>query len=385
MRINLQLFASTYSNSIQKTEEKTEQNTSGGSHSSTTGGSTSNTTGGSTSNTKTNNAAGVVDAQTQKKYDEYKKGYQQSDSVLAAQKYLQQILDKKPGSFSSAYSDELQQLYAKVIGGEKFSYDMNEDLLYQQYKDMYMRNGQKAMKDTLGQASALTGGYNSSYAQTAAQQTYNDYLGGLNDKVPELYEKAYDRYQDEKDALYQQFSMASDLYGKDYTQYRDSMSDWQSDRDYASQMFENERNFDYSDFENMLNFYQNEYWNQKHSVSESETNESNWSRTDQSYWSETDESSWSHTSGTSSSTSNTSTSSSGSGSGSGSSDSDDSSGSNARVTTLAEAKKYASGAGLNVDLLTYNEFITSTAMRQWYSRDEKGYQEYLNYTCGLGV
>lgn len=371
MRINLQLFASTYST----THEKTEQNTTGGSQSSTQGGSHSSTQGGSHSSTITNNAAGTVDKLTQQKYDEYKKGYQASQGVQDAKDYLQGIIDKKPGSFQSNYTDELARLYQQVTSGEKFSYDMNSDVLYQQYKDMYTRNGQKAMKDTLGQASALTGGYDSSYAQMAAQQTYNDYLGSLNDKVPELYEMAYDKYRDQQNDLYQQFTMASDMYGKDYDQYRDNVADWQADRDYASNMYQNERDFDYNDYENMLNFYQTEYWNQKHSVSESETNESYWSTSDESSWSNTTENNWSHTTGSATSSTNSNG---GSSSGSGL-------GSSARVTTLKEAQEYASGAGMNVDFMTENEFLNSTAMRQWYSADKKGYQEYLNYTCGLGV
>lgn len=399
MKINLQLFASTYSTTHEKTEQNTtggsHYETQGGSHSETHGGSHSTTQGGSSSSTVTNNAAGAVDKVTQQKYDEYKKGYQESQSVQDAKKYLQSIIDKKPGSFQSDYTGELKRLYEQVTGGEKFSYDMNSDVLYQQYKDMYMKNGQKAMKDTLGQAAALTGGYDSSYAQMAAQQTYNDHLGSLNDKVPELYEMAYEKYRDQQSDLYQQFTMASDLYGKEYDQYRDDVEDWQTDREYASGMYQSERDFDYNDFQNMLNFYQTEYWNQKHSVSESETKESHWSKTDESSWSSTDESNWSstnesnwsHSTGTASSTTNSnggsgSSGSSGSGSSSGSSGSG---GSTARVTTLDEAKKYAAGAGLSVDFLTENEFLTSTAMRQWYSRDKKGYQEYLNYTCGLGV
>lgn len=381
MKLNLQLFASTYS--TQKTEEKTHSSTQGGSTSTTTGGSTSTTKGGSTSTTVTDNAAGKVDKLTEQKFNEYKQGYKPSQTVADAQKYLQDILNKKPGAFQSDYKAQLDSLYDQVTGRDKFSYDMNADVLYQQYKDMYTKAGQKAMQDTLGQASALTGGYDNSYAQTAAQQTYQDYLGSLNDKVPELYQMAYDRYQQEGDDLYQQFSMASDMYGKDYTQYRDSMADWQSDRDYAQGMYEGERNFDYNDFENMLNFYQQEYWNQRHAVSKSETNESHWSETNENHWSETNENNWSNTTGTSSSTSTTNShSSSGGGNGGGSDSGNDNSAKS--VSTYEEANAYLESVGRgNTFLRTRNEFYRSDELQSKFGKGKEGYINYLNYMCGL--
>ena len=352
IKLDLQRFASTY-----KEEEVTTTET---------------TSGGSTSKTTTNNAAGKVDSLTQQKYDQYKQGYKQSQAVNNAYKYLQDTLAKKPGAFQSDYKNALDSLYDQVTGREKFTYDMNEDVLYQQYKDMYMKSGQKAMQDTLGQGAALTGGYNNTYAQTAAQQTYNDYLGALNDKVPELYQQAYDRYQQEGDDLYEQFSMASDLYGKEYAQHRDSVTDWQSDRDYASSMYQNERNFDYNDFQNMLNFYQNEYWNQRHAVSESTTEESHWGTS----------------TGTSTSKS-TSSSSSSSGSGSGGSGSSGSSGSGSgsgvsSVSTYQQATEYLKSIGKDAsNVVTYNEYQVNWNLKNQFGSGPENYINYLNYMCGF--
>lgn len=75
-----------------------------------------------------------------------------------------------------------------------FSYDFNADALYQQYKDKYIKQGKMAMADTIGQASAMTGGYGNSYAQTVGNQAYQAHLENLNDVIPELYQMAYDRY-----------------------------------------------------------------------------------------------------------------------------------------------------------------------------------------------
>lgn len=93
----------------------------------------------------------------------------------------------------------------RYLNREEFQYDMNADALYRQYADKYRDMGQMAMRDTMGQASALTGGYGSSYAQSVGQQAYNQYLKELGDVVPELYRLAYDRYQDQSEELYRAY------------------------------------------------------------------------------------------------------------------------------------------------------------------------------------
>lgn len=75
-----------------------------------------------------------------------------------------------------------------------FSYDMENDEVYQAYKNQYIREGQRAAADAVGSAASTTGGIASSYASTAAAQAGNYYAAQLSDKVPELYDAAYSRY-----------------------------------------------------------------------------------------------------------------------------------------------------------------------------------------------
>ena len=117
---------------------------------------------------------------------------------------------------------------------QPFQYDVNNDALYQQYKDRYMRAGQMAMKDTIGQASALTGGYGNSYATAAGNLAYNEYLAKLNDKVPELYQMAYEQYQDEGDRLKDAYAM---LYGAE----RDAVADKQFQDQFDRRVYESDR------------------------------------------------------------------------------------------------------------------------------------------------
>lgn len=118
---------------------------------------------------------------------------------------------------TTAQVPSLAGLYEQIIQRPAFSYDVGSDPLYQQYKDRYVQQGQTAMRDTMGQAAALTGGYGSSYAQGVGQQTYDRYMQGLTDKIPELYSAAYSRYQDEGNRLLQQYSMAKDVENTAYS------------------------------------------------------------------------------------------------------------------------------------------------------------------------
>lgn len=116
------------------------------------------------------------------------------------------------GDAAKQASSYLQQLQERP----KFSYDADSDPLYQQYKQMYMRQGNQAMGDTVGKVAAMTGGYGNSYAQTAGQQIYQQYLNQLNDRVPELYNAAYNRYAQEGADLRDAYSLAANQENQEY-------------------------------------------------------------------------------------------------------------------------------------------------------------------------
>ena len=132
-------------------------------------------------------------------------------------------------------SAQLTAIRDKVLNRSPFQYNMNEDSLYQQYKDNYTRQGRIAMQDAMGQAASLTGGYGNSYAATAGQQTYNGYMQQLNDMVPQLYQLAYERYQNEQNADRQDWAS---LYGE----YRDQMGDYYNDYGLLSDEYWNQYN-----------------------------------------------------------------------------------------------------------------------------------------------
>ena len=124
-----------------------------------------------------------------KEYNEKEGAY--SSQIAHAQKLLDNLLKDKPGAYQSQYQNDITNTIGQIKNRKPFSYDVNADALYKQYKDQYVNLGKQAMVDTMGQAAALTGGYGNSYAATVGNQAYQSYLSQLNNVVPELYDKAY--------------------------------------------------------------------------------------------------------------------------------------------------------------------------------------------------
>ena len=188
-------------------------------------------------------------------YGEYKPG----DAVSQAQQLLNQQLAQKPGAYQSTWQDQLNDTLQQILNREKFSYDLNGDALYQQYKDQYTTQGKMAMMDTMGQAQAMTGGYGNSYAQSVGQQAYQAYLQQLNEVVPELYGMALDQYNQEGQNLLNQFAILGEQEDKDYGRYMDSMNAWLAERDYLADRYDTERDYDYGMWADKRDFSYDQY------------------------------------------------------------------------------------------------------------------------------
>jgi len=195
---------------------------------------------------------------------ERSQNYTQSENVINARNALQaQEANKVADWTGGQYGESLKQALDKINNREKFSYDMNADMLYQQYKDRYMNQGRMAMMDTMGQAAQLTGGYGNSYAATAGNQAYQQYLTQLNDVVPQLYQMAYQQYQDEGQGLKDNLNIYQNLYNTEYGEYRDRVGDWQSEVNRLADRYYNEYNMDYNQFADNRNYYNDYYQNER--------------------------------------------------------------------------------------------------------------------------
>ena len=153
--------------------------------------------------------------------------------------------DHVGAGYSWANQQMLDDYMAKYQNRDPFSYDFNTDAMYQQYKDKYMKQGKMAMQDTMGQAAAMTGGYGSSYASTAGNQAYQASLENLNDIIPQLYEMAYNRYNQEGQDMLNNISLLQSERGFDYGVWGDKANMLAGDRTYYGTEANNAWNRDY--------------------------------------------------------------------------------------------------------------------------------------------
>ena len=148
-----------------------------------------------------------------------------------------------PSVYGGAYDQQINDLYSQLSNREPFQYNVNEDALYQQYKDRYTQNARRSMKDTMGQAASLTGGYGSTYSQGAGQQAYDETMRGLTDKIPELEERAFGRYQQQGEDILNQYNIANQLGAADQAT-RQYNQEWQLQQDQwalQQQQYEDEK------------------------------------------------------------------------------------------------------------------------------------------------
>lgn len=200
-------------------------------------------------------AEAKVTESTRKRLAELEQGYRPSDEVLAALAYRDSVAAAQPDSYRSRFEEALEALYDQIAAREAFSYDPTEDALSNSYVKLYTQQGAAAMEDTLGQAAALTGGYGSSYAQTAGQQAYNRYLSQLAALVPELQQAALAAYQQEEQALSDRYSLLSQREKTDYSRWQDTVDDWQKALNAAQQQYEDLDSSERKAYETLLAHY----------------------------------------------------------------------------------------------------------------------------------
>lgn len=141
---------------------------------------------------------------------------------------LEQMKGQAP-VYGSQYDAQIKSLYEQIMGRGEFKYDQKTDPLYQQYVQDYTTQGKMAMRDTMGQAAALTGGYGSSYGQAVGQQQYDQYLQRMADILPQTYGMALDAYNAEGNRLNQNLETTTNLERSDYDKYLDTLNQYNID------------------------------------------------------------------------------------------------------------------------------------------------------------
>ena len=97
----------------------------------------------------------------------------------------------------------------------------------------YTREGQRATEDALGAAAAASGGIPSSYASTVAGQAGNYYAAQLTDKIPELYELAYNQYLNDYNMQLSDLGVVQGAEQSDYDKFLNSLNQYNTDREFA--------------------------------------------------------------------------------------------------------------------------------------------------------
>ena len=137
----------------------------------------------------------------------------------------QDIYAKYDDRYGDMYADLVDRLYNR----EEFSYNPETDPAYEAYRDMYMREGDRAMRDAMGAAMGASGGYMNSAAATAAAQQNNYYTQQLNDRIPELMQFAYQRYADDftrnRQALSDIMGLDKEQFNREYGMNNDIIND----------------------------------------------------------------------------------------------------------------------------------------------------------------
>lgn len=220
-------------------------------------GSQTNAQSGSENNLMKSPVKGVSD----ELYTKANTPYQKSDNIKAAEDYLQKSKEALEGG--SKWDPLLDEIINERLNREKFSYDFEKDPLFQNMLSQYQQHGNMAMRDMVAQASALTGGYANSWAQTAGQQVYNNYLQEAYNNLPAYYQLALDRYNLEGAELDRRYSLLSAEDQKEYdrlvNQYNIAGQEYDRlfNEEHGLWSEENQNNW------NLINLLNSEAWNQE--------------------------------------------------------------------------------------------------------------------------
>ena len=141
--------------------------------------------------------------------------------------------DQDAPVYNNQYAEQQQALLDAIINRPDFSWSNETDPQWSSYKKSYLREGDRATANALGQAAAASGGRPSTAAVTAATQAGDYYATQLNDIIPTLYQQAYDQYLNEYNMSLQDLNAVNNQEQLDYAKYLDQLGQYNTDRNFA--------------------------------------------------------------------------------------------------------------------------------------------------------
>ena len=139
---------------------------------------------------------------------------------------------KRPGDYTSQYKDKIDGVMGQLDGMKGFSYDPTRDAAYEQYKNSYTRQAKLANENAQANASAISGGYGSSYANSVAQQGYQQAMANVDSGLAGLRDKALTMYQLKQNGLSGLLSALQNQDSLEAAEHQGAVANAQDWRDY---------------------------------------------------------------------------------------------------------------------------------------------------------
>lgn len=156
-----------------------------------------------------------------------------------ARSELEKVEQAKPADYQSKYQGQIDNVMGKLddLGG--YDYDPAADTAYQQYKSEYTQKAKLANQNAQASASALTGGYGSSYGTQAGQKAYAATMSDLDNVLDSLTSQSRSEYNTKKSGLQQQLSGLQQAEQNDYSKYQNDLANWYTDLSYRKNEYDN--------------------------------------------------------------------------------------------------------------------------------------------------
>lgn len=156
-----------------------------------------------------------------------------------ARSELEKVEQAKPADYQSKYQGQIDNVMGKLddLGG--YDYDPAADTAYQQYKSEYTQKAKLANQNAQASASALTGGYGSSYGTQAGQKAYAATMSDLDNVLDSLTSQSRSEYNTKKSGLQQQLSGLQQAEQNDYSKYQNDLANWYTDLSYRQNEYDN--------------------------------------------------------------------------------------------------------------------------------------------------
>lgn len=131
-------------------------------------------------------------------------------------------------NYKSTYSGKLDDAISNYLTGRGFEYDPMQDKAYQQYRKEFAQNAAMARDTSRNTVNQLAGGYNPTYADTVADEVYNDRMGNISDAESTFRGLAQQDYQSKQEKNANVLNLYNTLEGTDYSRNRDTVGDYKN-------------------------------------------------------------------------------------------------------------------------------------------------------------